>query len=140
MNNVTLVGRLIKDVEVTTSKNGKNIAKTTIAVQRDYKNAEGKYDSDFLNLIAFGVTGDFMAKYFAKGSSIAVIGKIQTGSYTNKDNQKVYTTDIVVSAAEFVGSKSGSNNNSKQSNSTEKKSNDGFMDIPNDIEEELPFR
>lgn len=130
MNIVSLVGRLTKDVELKQSQQGKSIAKTTIAVKRDFKNAEGKYDSDFMNLIAFGTTADFMNKYFAKGSMVAITGKIQTGSYTNKDGQKVYTTDIVVNAADFIESK-------KTENKPEADTS-GFTSA-NELDLELPF-
>lgn len=141
MNNVALVGRLYKDVELKTGSSGKSIARTGIAVQRDYKNANGNYDADFINLIAFGSNADFLAKYFQKGSQISIIGKIQTGSYTNKDNQKVYTTDVVVNSAEFVESKKSKSegNNSASTQTAPSAAGDGFMNISDGIEEELPF-
>lgn len=140
MNTVNLIGRLTKDVEVKSGNNGKSIARTSIAVQRDYKNSEGKYDADFINLVAFGATADFLAKYFTKGSKIAVVGKIQTGSFTNRDNQKVYTFDVVVNSVEFVESKSNSNSGTQNKPAqAQPSSDDGFMNIPEGIEEELPF-
>lgn len=135
MNRVDIVGRLYQDVELKTSQSGKSIARTGIAVQRKYKNSEGKYDSDFINIIAFGPTADFISKYFSKGQMIGVTGSIQTGSYTNKNGQKVYTTDVVVDAAEFVESKS---NNTQQSQKHTAQEND-FMSVPDAIAEELPF-
>lgn len=135
MNRVDIVGRLYQDVELKTSQSGKSIARTGIAVQRKYKNSEGKYDSDFINIIAFGPTADFISKYFSKGQMIGVTGSIQTGSYTNKNGQKVYTTDVVVDAAEFVESKS---NNTQQAQKHAAQETD-FMSVPDAIAEELPF-
>lgn len=105
MNHVVLIGRLTKDVEL--SSGTTEVARTSIAVQRKFKNADGNYDADFINLVAFGKTAEFISKYFKKGDPIVVEGRIQTGSYTNKDGQKVYTTDIVVESTEFaIGAKS----------------------------------
>ena len=136
MNNVSLVGRLYKSVEVKQSQGGKAIARTGIAVKRDYKNSEGKYDSDFLNVVAFGTTGDFLQKYFDKGSMVAITGKIQTGSYKNKEGATVYTIDIIADKVEFCESKG---NSSKQAQQPTPKADDDFMNIPQGIDEELPF-
>ena len=136
MNRVDIVGRLYQAVDVKTSQSGKSIARTGVAVQRKYKNSEGKYDSDFINVIAFGATGDFLDKYFEKGQMIGITGSIQTGSYTNKNGQKVYTTDVVADTVEFVGGSKSDGNKSAPKNET---SNDGFMNVPEGIPEELPF-
>ena len=135
MNRVDLIGTLYKDVEVKQGTNGKSIAKTGIAVKREYKNAEGKYDADFLNITAFGATADFLSKYFSKGSKIALSGKIQTGSYKNKEDKTVYTTDIIADSIEFVDSKG----NSKGGSAAPKADTNEFMDVTSDIEGELPF-
>lgn len=138
MNNVVLCGRLYKDVELKQGQNGKSIARTGIAVQRDYKNSEGKYDSDFLSVIAFGGTADFLSKYFNKGTKIILSGKIQTGSFTNKEGQKVYTTDIVATNVEFAESK-GASSGSNKTQGLKPADDGGFMNIPDGIDEELPF-
>lgn len=105
MNKCILTGNLVKDVELITTESGKSLVKNSIAVKRNYKNADGEYESDFINIIAFGKTAEFMEKYFQKGSKVGIDGKIQTGSYTNKEGQKVYTTDVVVENIEFMESK-----------------------------------
>lgn len=135
MNRVDLIGNLYKDVEVKQGNSGKNIAKTGIAVKREYKNAEGKYDADFINIIAFGTTADFLSKYFSKGSKIALSGKIQTGSYNNKEGKTVYTTDIIADSIEFVDSKG----DSKGGSAAPKVDTNGFMDVTDELENELPF-
>lgn len=142
MNKVELVGRLTRDPEVryTTGENASAIARFSVAVNRRFKNAEGNYDADFINCVAFGKTAEFIEKYFRKGMAIGLTGRIQTGSYTNKDGQKVYTTDVVVEETEFVESKSS--NSASDNTSTSRptpSSNDGFMNIPDGIDEELPF-
>lgn len=104
MNLVALVGRMVRDPEYRV--NGESgVARFTIAVDRRFKNSEGKYEADFINCVAFSKTADFISKYFSKGMRIGVTGRIQTGSYTNRDGQKVYTTDVVVDTAEFIESK-----------------------------------
>lgn len=139
MNKCTLVGRLTHDPEVryTTGENASAIARFSIAINRRFKNAEGNYDADFINCVAFGKTGEFIEKYFKKGMAIGVTGRIQTGSYTNKDGQKVYTTDVVVEEAEFVESKG--NAGGSDTPTPKNTSNDGFMNIPDGDSEELPF-
>ena len=143
MNKVQLVGRLTRDPEIRYSQgeNATATARFSVAVNRRFKNAEGNYDADFINCVAFGKSAEFVEKYFKKGMAIGLTGRIQTGSYTNKDGQKVYTTDVVVEETEFVESKGASNpdnsNASRPAPSTS--SNDGFMNIPDGIDEELPF-
>lgn len=105
MNKVALVGNICRDVEVkyTSGDNANAVVRNTIAVQRKFKNKEtGQYESDFINFIAFGASAEFIGKFFTKGQKIGITGHIQTGSYTNKDGQKVYTTDVMVEDAEFV--------------------------------------
>lgn len=134
MNSVQLLGRLARDPEVryTAGDNPTAVARFTVACNRKYKK-DADQEADFISCIAFGKTAEFIERYFNKGSSIALNGRIQTGSYTNKDGQKVYTTDVVVDSLEFVGKKSddGSANTSKPVND--------FMNIPDGIEEDLPF-
>lgn len=107
MNKVIVVGRLTRDPEIkyTTGESATAIARFSLAVNRKFKNAEGEYEADFINCIAFGKTAEFVEKYFNKGMAMGIAGRIQTGSYTNKDGQKVYTTDVVVEETEFVESK-----------------------------------
>ena len=135
------MGRLTRDPEVrySTGEKATATARFSIAINRRFKNAEGGYDADFINCVAFGKTGEFVEKYFQKGSMIALTGRIQTGSYTNKEGVKVYTTDVVVEEVEFAG---GKNENSSSSTRPEPSnaSNDGFMNIPDGVEDEgLPF-
>lgn len=143
MNKVELVGRLTRDPEVryTQGENSSAIARFSVAVNRRFKNAEGNYDADFINCVAFGKSAEFIEKYFRKGMAIGLTGRIQTGSYTNKDGVKVYTTDVVVEEAEFVESKNSSNatgaSNTPSNNNVS--SSDRFMNIPDGIDEELPF-
>lgn len=143
MNKVELVGRLTRDPEVryTTGESANAIARFSVAVNRRFKNAEGNYDADFINCVAFGKTAEFIEKYFRKGMAIGLTGRIQTGNYTNKDGVKVYTTDVVVEEAEFVESKNSGNATGTPNTPSNGgvSSNDGFMNIPDGIDEELPF-
>lgn len=132
MNKCSLMGRLTRDPEV--RANGENaVARFSIAVNRRFKNAEGNYDADFINCVAFGKSAEFVEKYFHKGDMIAVTGRIQTGNYTNKDGVKIYTTDVVVEEIDFCGGKS-------ENSATSNTKNNDFVNIPEGIEdEELPF-
>ena len=109
MNKVILIGRLTRDPEVRYSagENATAIARYTLAVDRKYKQ-EGQQNADFIQCIAFGRSAEFAEKYFRKGMKIAITGRIQTGSYTNKEGQKGYTTDVVIEEQEFAESKSSS--------------------------------
>lgn len=145
MNKVILIGRLTKDPTITYSENGQKrtaIAKYGLAVARKFKR-EGENDCDFINCTCFGATAEFAEKYLRKGTKIAISGRIQTGSYTNKDGQKVYTTDVIIEEHEFCESKSassGGNSNGPAQQATDTpKSSDGFMNIPQGIDEDLPF-
>lgn len=140
MNKVEIVGRLTRDPEVrySTGDNPSAIARFSVAVNRKFKNTDGQYEADFINCIAFGKSGEFIEKYFKKGMAIGLTGRIQTGSYTNKDGVKVYTTDIVVEDSEFVESK-GNSTPSEQTPAPQRTGNEGFMNIPDGIDEELPF-
>lgn len=142
MNKVELVGRLTRDPEVryTQGENASAIARFSVAVNRRFKNNEGNYEADFINCVAFGKAAEFIEKYFKKGMAIGITGRIQTGSYTNKDGVKVYTTDVVVEESEFVESKNGgASATSSTSSNNSTSSGDGFMNIPDGIDEELPF-
>lgn len=142
MNKVILMGRLTRDPEVrwTTGENAMAIARYTLAVDRRYtRNNNEEQTADFINCVAFGKAGEFAEKYFHKGTKIAVSGRIQTGSYTNKDGVKVYTTDIVVEEQEFAESKNASSGNAPAGRPEPDAAGDGFMNIPDGIDEELPF-
>lgn len=137
MNSVQLTGRLTRDPEVRYTDGGSTIARFTLAVNRRFKSESGP-DADFISCVAFGKTAEFIEKYFSKGRKMDLNGRIQTGSYTNKDGQKVYTTDIVVENVEFGESKNAQGNNSNSSYDSSG-AYDGFMNIPEGIDEELPF-
>ena len=143
MNKVMLVGRLTRDPELrySTGENATATARFSVAVNRRFKNVEGNYDADFINCVAFGKTAEFIEKYFRKGMAIGLTGRIQTGSYTNKDGQKVYTTDVVVEETEFVESKgaSSADNSNTSRPAPSAANNNDFMSIPNGVDEELPF-
>jgi len=141
MNKVILVARLCRDPEVryTQGENSSAIARFSVAVNRRFKNAEGNYDADFPNCVAFGKTAEFIEKYFKKGMMIGITGRLTTGSYTNKDGVKVYTTDVTVEEAEFVESKNSGNADNTQTTKPSNAGNTDFMNIPDDISEELPF-
>ena len=124
------MGRLTRDPEVKYSQSQLAIARYTIAVDRRGKQ-DGEQTADFINIVAFGKNGEFAEKWLQKGMKIVVSGRIQTGSYTNKDGVKVYTTEVVAEDQEFAESKGASEK-------SEPKQMD-FMDIPAGIEEELPF-
>lgn len=144
MNKVILMGRLTRDPEVryTQGDNAMAIARYTLAVDRRFnRNSEGQ-NADFIGCVAFGRSGEFAEKYLHKGTKVVVTGRIQTGSYVNKDGVKIYTTDVVVEDQEFAESKNASGGNSGFSNSSAPEASgtvDGFMNIPDGIDEELPF-
>ncbi len=143
MNKVILMGRLTRDPEVRYSQ-GENpmaIARYSLAVDRRFnRNNQDGQTADFINCVAFGRNGEFAEKYLRKGTKILAEGRIQTGSYTNKDGVKVYTTDIVVENQEFAESKSsqGDGGYVPAQTGAPAPADDGFMNIPDGIEE-LPF-
>lgn len=144
MNKVILIGRPTRDPEVRYSQgeNAMAVARYTLAVDRKYNRNNDEQSADFINCVAFGRNGEFAEKYLRKGIKITVVGHIQTGSYTNKDGIRVYTTDVVVDEYEFVESKNSSSNNagsSSDSTPSYDSAGDGFMNIPDGIDEELPF-
>ena len=108
MNKVILMGRLTKDVEMRQTPNGIAVARFAIAVNRRFKNANGEYDVDFINCIAWRKTGEFISRYFQKGSMIAVVGSIQTRSWDGNDGKKQYATEVIVDEVYFTGSKAES--------------------------------
>ena len=144
MNKVILLGRLTRDpvVRYAAGENAMAVARYTLAVDRRFKKEGDQQTADFIGCVAFGRAAEFAEKYFRKGTKVLITGRIQTGSYTNKDGQKVYTTDVVVEEQEFAESKNASaSSESAQSGrpSPSDAAGDGFMNIPDGIDEELPF-
>lgn len=141
MNKVILMGRLTRDPDVryTQGEEPMAIARFTLAVDRRGKR-DGEASADFPSCVCFGRTAEFIEKYAHQGTKLVVVGRIQTGSYTNRDGQKVYTTDVVVEEAEFAESKAAADRNAQQTPQPSPDTGaDGFMNIPDGIEEELPF-
>ena len=149
MNKAILIGRLTRDPEVRYSQgeNSTAIARFTLAVDRRFKRAGETSEADFIGCVAFGKQAEFVERYFKQGMKMVLSGRIQTGSYTNKDRQKVYTTDIVAEDIEFAESKGNSDNSGYSQGGYQKEfrpepssaMGDGFMNIPDGIDEELPF-
>lgn len=143
MNKCIFVGRLTRDPETRYSQgeNATAITRFSIAVNRRFKNHDGNYEADFPNCVCYGKTAEFVNQYFKKGMAIGIVGRLATGSYTNKDGVKVYTTDVVVEEAEFVESKNsgGASTPPNAPSNNNVPSADGFMNIPDGIDEELPF-
>ena len=144
MNKVILMGRLTRDPEMRNSNGESNtaIARYTLAVDRRYKR-EGEAGADFISCVAFGRSAEFAEKYFRQGLKIVITGRIQTGSYTNRDGNKIYTTDVVVEDQEFAESKAAAgqaaDSRPQQKADQMPVDADGFMNIPDGIDEELPF-
>lgn len=138
MNKVILMGRLTADPDIRYSHEGTAIARYNLAVDRRYKK-EGEQSADFISCVVFGKGGEFAEKYLKKGTKIAVEGRIQTGSYTNREGKKVYTTDVIVEVQEFAESKGKSEETAPEREPEPKPDEDGFMSVPDSIEEELPF-
>lgn len=136
MNKVILSGRLIKDPTISFSNGGMSIARFNLAVNRKFKK-EGQPDADFIGCVAFGKTAEFIEKYYKKGHGMELEGHIQTGSY-EKDGKTVYTTDVLVEAVEFPKGNAKAESNASNSG-TPSSVGDGFMTLPEGIEEELPF-
>ena len=144
MNKVNLMGRLTRDPEIRTSGET-TVGSFTLAVDRRIKK-EGQPSADFIRCTAFGKSAEFAEKYLKKGTKIALTGRIQTGSYQDKNGNTVYTTDVVIEEMEFAESKNSQGDNASQSASqqqtsrpTPSEARDGFMNIPDGIDEELPF-
>ena len=141
MNKVILMGRLTRDPEVRYSQgeNATAVARFTLAVDRRFRRDDAS--TDFIGCVAFGRNAEFIEKYFRQGTKALITGRIQTGSYTNRDGQKVYTTDVVVEDQEFAESKSASDGRGGMSapSMAPTVGNDGFMSLPDGVAEELPF-
>ena len=137
MNVVVLVGRLTRDPDIRQyqGENQTVVARYTLAVDRRFSRNNSEQSADFISMVSFGKTAEFIEKYVRKGTKLVVRGRIQTGSYTNRDGQKVYTTDVVGEDVEFAESKKAQEQESEQPalQST------GFVEIPADISKELPF-
>jgi single-strand DNA-binding protein len=129
MNKVILIGRNVREPELRTN-GATSVCRFTIAVDRAWKK-EGEPTADFISCVAFGKTAEFVDKYFGKGSKIVIEGEWRTGSYTNKDGQKVYTNDCVVNRVEFAESKKTESSNAAP--------DDDFMNIEGDIDDQVPF-
>ena len=149
MNRVILMGRLTRDPEVRYSQGERSmaIARYTLAVDRRGRRSQDGdqgQTADFINIVAFDRAGEFAEKYFRQGMRVLVSGRIQTGSYTNRDGVKVYTTEVVVEEQEFAESKNASSANTQSYQAApapapSADAGDGFMNIPDGIDEELPF-
>ena len=143
MNKAILMGRLTRDPNVRYTQGAEStcVARYTLAVDRRVKQ-EGQQSADFISCVAFGRNGEFAEKYLKRGSKIVVTGHIQTGSYTNRDGNKVYTTDIVIEEQEFAESKAAAERNQQQEPQPQPQTEtdeNGFMNIPDGLDEELPF-
>lgn len=140
MNKVILMGRLTRDAQTRYTEGAEPMAisRFTLAVDRRTQRDQEGQSADFISCVAFGKTGQFFEKYGRKGTKFVVEGRIQTGSYTNKDGHKVYTTDVVIETAEFAESKAATGEN-QQRPQPAPDSGDGFMSIPDGIDDELPF-
>lgn len=145
MNKVILMGRLTRDPEVrySTGENSLAIARYTLAVDRR-RRGDGESEADFINCVVFGRGAEFAEKYLLKGRRICISGRIQTGSYTNREGQKVYTTEVVVEEQEFADSKPGTSaaantNAQAAAPASATSAGDGFMNIPEGMDDDIPF-
>ena len=146
MNKVILMGRLTRDPDVRYSagENSTAVARYTLAVDRRFRRDGDSATADFIGCVAFGRQAEFAEKYLRQGTKIAITGRIQTGSYTNREGQKVYTTEVVVEEQEFAESKNASSANTQSYQAApapapSADAGDGFMNIPDDVDDELPF-
>ena len=146
MNKVILMGRLTRDAEIRYSQGESStaIARSSLAVDRRFRRDNDEQTADFINCVAFNKTAEFLERFGRKGTKFVLEGRIQTGSYTNKDGQRVYTTDVVVENIEFAESKNsnggdGYSGAGASAPSPSGAAGDGFMNIPDGIDEELPF-
>lgn len=145
LNNVVLMGRLVRDPEINYLQNSNSsVTKFTLAVEKSYKSGdEWQTKASFINCVAWNKTGEFVGKHFRQGNMICVTGSIETGSYTNRDGVKVYTTDVIVEKAHFTGEKKAAeqseNRDYNYGRPEPSTAGDGFMNIPDGIDEELPF-
>ena len=147
MNSINLIGNLTKDFDLKYSQSGTAFVNGSVAVQRRFKNQKGEYETDFINLKAFGKTAENLANYFSKGSKIGISGSLQTGSYENKEGQRVYTNDVVVEQFTFVESRGGNTggqtqratNNTQANQSSANQTRDPFAGSSIDLTDDLPF-
>ena len=147
MNKVILIGRLTRepDVRWTQGQDQKATARFTLAVDRRGSREENRQTADFISCVAFGKLAEFAEKYLMKGTKIALVGRVSTGSYTNRDGQKVYTTDVIADEMEFAESKAAAGSSQNNRNGQQEPpapyptDDNGFMNIPDGIDEELPF-
>lgn len=140
MNKVILMGRLVRDPEVRYSQgaNQTAVARFSLAVDRKFKR-EGEPEADFFNCTSFGKQAEFVERYLHKGTKVVLSGRIQNNNYTNKDGQMVYAVQVMVEEIEFAESKNSGSSDGQSSAPTSPSSSDGFMNIPDGIDEELPF-
>lgn len=145
MNKIILMGRLTRDPDIrtATAENTMTIARYTLAVDRRTRKTDtGEPTADFISCVAFGKAAEFAEKYFHQGMRVLITGRIQTGSYTNKDGQKVYTTDVIIDEQEFADSKAAGQVNSTGTEASQADSmpGDGFMNLPVGVEDDgIPF-
>lgn len=141
MNKVIIIGRLTRDPDIRYSNNNNEqlcIARYTVAVDRRFKQRDGEQSADFISCISFGKAGEFAEKYLKQGVKIAVEGRIQTGSYTDKDGNKKYTTDVVTESVEFAESKRVADGENQEPPKDDSK--EGFISIPAGAADDLPFK
>ena len=140
VNLVILIGRLTRDPEIRYSQGEKStaVARYTLAVDRTYRR-EGENNADFIGCVAFGRSAELAEKYFRQGTKIAITGRIQTGSYVNREGRKIYTTNVMVETQEFAVSKGETQEPAPKGSPMPEVDKDGFMNIPDGIDEELPF-
>lgn len=136
MNQVVLIGRITKNIELKYTQNNKAITRFSIAVNRNFKNANGDYEADFINCMAFGNKAEILSKYCKKGDKIGINGRIQTGSYDDKNGNKVYTTEIVVDELEFCSTGTKNEQNETTKEEVKKEEVDPFAEFGNSIETE----
>lgn len=145
MNKVLLRGRAVRDPEIryTQGPNSTAVARYTLAVDRRYSGPDGKREADFISCVAFGKAAEFCERYVHKGTALCICGRLQTGNYTNKDGQKVYTTDVIVEEQEFSESRAAAERSASAPASTPEDNGpvgDGWMEIPEGVDSELlPF-
>ena len=134
MNKVFLVGRLTRDPELRYGASNNAVMRTSIAVDRQFQNQNGEREADFINIVAFGNRAETMKKYLTKGSQIAISGRIQTGSYDDKDGKRVYTTDVIIDEFQFLDSRNSRNVESEETSSNDYRSSDNVTpyDFSND--------
>lgn len=138
MNKAILIGRLTRDPELKTTANGVSVCSFTLAVNRRFKNADGNYDADFINCVAWRAQAEFICKYFGKGSLFGVVGSIQTRNYDDKDGKKVYITEVSVDEVHFVGDRKKSEQSAPQMPEMPQLPIDGFAPMPSG-DDDLPF-